>query len=372
MQDKIYKLNSITLNENNQEFCLSHDNGIKTFRLEDFSEKDNSDNPEYKLGNISLAHFLPEYESLIVFTGSKKNTDFPPNTLIIFDIYEKNILLKKVFQNEITNFKCVSNFIFIAFGTSLIIYSYDRDKNELEQKEEHKIEKNSLFECWVETQEDILNNLYLAFPYDQEIIIIFYTINEWNFGNKLNIISPVSKIQNLFYVKKLNQIFISDETAKYLYGFDVDDGKKKLCLYRGSRPGLITSVALLNEGKYLAVNNLDRTIHIFDLDINNNDFSFSNLVYGLISDIKEIYPKLRIYYESILEKGEGVFYKNNFAEKGAVLYSDNNDELNIIAYNGFAFKIKINFKEMTYKTVLKEEFIDKKMKTISLSKSGVE
>ena len=98
---------------------------------------------------------------------------------------------------------------------------------------------------------------------------------------------PVNVIQNIFYVKGLNQIFISDETAKYIYGFDADTGKKLLCLYRGMKSGYITSVALLNNGKFLAVNNVDRTIHIFDLDINNNDFSFSNLLNAVFSDIKE-------------------------------------------------------------------------------------
>ena len=199
-----------------------------------------------------------------------------------------------------------------------------------------------------------------------------YTIKEWSYGKKLNIPSPVYKIQNLFFIRKLNQIFISDETAKYIYGFDIDTGEKKLCLYRGTKPGFITSITLLNDGKFLAINNLDRTIHIFDLDINNNDFSFSNIVYGIISDIKEIYPKIRIHYEDIIKKGEGNFYKKDFAEKGAVLFSDNNDELNIIGYNGLAIKIQINFKELSYKTTLKMEYLEKKLKNISLYTSGCE
>ena len=372
MMEKITKINSITLDEKGEEFCLGHDHGIKTFNLENFKEENNSNNIEFILGNISLAHYFPENEDLIVFIGSKDNKDYPPYNLVFFDITEKTIILNKKFDREISNFKCVSNFVIIAFGSSLIIYSYDKNKNELEQKEEHNIEKNSLFECWIEKQQDIINNLYLAYPKEKELIIVHYKIYEWEYGNKLNIQSPVSSIQNLFYVKKINQIFISDEQAKYIYGFDIDDGKKKLCLYRGKRPGFITSVALLNDGKYLAVNNLDRTIHIFDLDINNNSFSFSNLLYGIISDIEEIYPKMRIYYEKILENMEGLFFQSNFAKKGSVLFSDNDDELIIIAYNGFAFKIKINFKELSYKVVLKEEYVEKKLKNMSLYTSGLE
>ena len=371
MQDKIYKINSITLDEQIQEFCLGYDHGIKTFYLEDFKEKETSDNIEFKLGNIFLAHFLPIDDDLIVFTGSKKNAEFPQNTIVIFNIKTKKIIFKKAFEKDITNFKCVSNFIFIAFGQSLFIFSYVKEKNDLEQKEEHKIGPYSLFECWEEKQDEILNNLYLAYPYEKELIIYYYTIKEWSYGNKLNIQSPVYQIQNLFYIKKLNQIFISDETAKYIYGFDVDNGKKKLCLNRGKRPGFITSITLLDEGKYLAINNLDRTIHIFDLDINNNEFSFSNVVYSIFSDIQEIYPRLRIYYEKILEKEEGEYYKNFFSEKGALLYSDNNDELIIIAYNGLAFKIKINFKDNSYKIISKVEYVENKIKSVSLLNSGI-
>ena len=214
--------------------------------------------------------------------------------------------------------------------------------------------------------------LYLAYPKEKELIIVHYKIYEWEYGNKLNIQSPVSSIQNLFYVKKINQIFISDEQAKYIYGFDIDDGKKKLCLKRGTNPGFITSIALLNDGKFLAVNNLDRTIHIFDLDIKNNAFSLKNMFLGIFSDMVEIYPRLRIYYQNILENMEGLFFQNNFAKKGAVLFSDNDDELIIIAYNGFAFKIKINFKELSYKVVLKEEYVEKKLKNMSLYNSGLE
>ena len=69
---------------------------------------------------------------------------------------------------------------------------------------------------------------------------------------------------------------------------------------------------------------------------------------------------------------EGLFFQSNFAKKGSVLFSDNDDELIIIAYNGFAFKIKINFKELSYKVVLKEEYVEKKMKNMSLYTSGLE
>jgi WD40 repeat protein len=369
MQDKIYKINSITLDEENQEFCLSHDHGLKTYDIGEFKENQTSDNLNFNLGSIALAHYFPEIDDLIAFTGSTKNVDFPPDMIVFFDINKKIIVFKKKLEKEITNFKVVSNFILIAFGKSLIIFYYDKDKNDIELKQEHKIEENSLFECWIEKT---TNHLYLAFPLQKEIKLQQYATDEWAFIKKLDITSPVNVIQNIFYVKGLNQIFISDESAKYVYGFDADTGKKLLCLYRGMKSGYITSVTLLNNGKFLAVNNIDRTIHIFDLDINHNDFSFSNLIYSITSDITEIYPKLRIRYQSILQNDEGSYYKNDFSEKGSVLYSDNNEELNVISYNGFAFKIRINFSNFEYKVVSKVEYIEKTMPKISLCNSGFE
>ena len=372
MQDNIYKINNISLDQKKQRFSICHDHGIKIYDLEEFNAIDTSDNKKFKIGNVSQSQFLIKY-NLIVFTGSQKNKDFPQNVLVFFDMKNKKIILEKKFDKVITNFKCVSNFIFLAFeSSSLIIFSYDKEKNELEQKEEHKIENSSLFECWEENINDITHNLYLAIPYEKNINIFIYTINEWRFENKSKIQNPVNKIQNIFYIQKLNQIFISDEKAMYIYGFDVINPQKKICLYRGKNPGVITSIVLLNNGKHLAINNLNRTIHIFDLDINNNSFSFSNLIYG-IYDIEEIYPMLRIYYKDILKKGEGEYFKNDFAEKGALLYSNNNDdELSIIAYNGIAFKVKINFKEKKYNIKSKVEYIDKKVikKDISLFTSG--
>ena len=95
MQDKIYKINSITLDEENQEFCLSHDHGLKTYDIGEFKENQTSDNLNFNLGSIALAHYFPEIDDLIAFTGSTKNVDFPPDMIVFFDINKKIIVFKK-------------------------------------------------------------------------------------------------------------------------------------------------------------------------------------------------------------------------------------------------------------------------------------
>ena len=367
MEDKIYKINHLNINESKTEFSLSYELGIKTFDIENFQEKERTSNNEFVLGSISLTVFLPE-TNFIIFVGSNKNKDYPDDNLVFFDIKKKEVLFSKKFENSITNVKYVNGFLFVCFGRELKILSYD-NQNDLKEKELYQLDEEymNLFEAWDEKENNKITKLFLAYPYKKDLTILFYEVDEWKIGNKKNISNPVHKIQNLFYIRKLNQLFISDENAIYIYGIDVDNGSIKICLKRGTNPGFITSMTLLNNN-YLAINNLNRTIHIFDLDINNNAFSFSNIIYGMVYGLQEIYPCLRIYFKNLTSGKEGEFHKNDFNKKGALLVSkDDGNELNIIAYNGYAYKIRINFQDTKYDIISKVLFTEPKKDSKNLS-----
>ena len=376
MEEEIYKINNISINDKKTEFCFCYNNGMKTFNIENFEPRQNSNNSVIQLGDISLSQFLIN-DNTVIFVGSKNNRDYPPNKIVFYDMSKKQEIFSNTFEHEITNIKYADNYLFICFKSELFIYLFQ--KNELVIKESFLLDKDysNLFEIWeIKERNNLMTRLYLSYPYQSELIILYYTVNNWAFGNKTNIPSPVNKIQNLFYIKKLNYIFISDENAVYLYGFNIEDGQTKVCLKRGTNSGFITSMTLLNNN-FLAINNIDRTIHIFDLDINHNAFSFSNIAYRLINSMEEIYPCIRIYYKDLKEK-EWELYQNSFSKKGAVLVSeDEGNELNIIAYNGFIYKVKIDFKEQKYEVIKKLKyskannllFKDGKTKNISLYKS---
>jgi uncharacterized protein YqkB len=357
MED-IHKINQIAINKAKTEFCFCSNSGIKTFDIENFEEKYSSDNFEFKLGDISLSIFL-EKDNILIFVGSKYNNDYPTKRVVFFDINEKKVILSKDFDKTITNIKYVNKFLYLCFDQELKIYFNDNNKN-LELKDEYALceENKNIFEVWETKEENSFDTkIFLAYPNKNELIILFNTANDWKLGNKINIDSRVNKIQNLFYIKKLNQIFICDENAIYLYSFDVDDGSVKLCLRRGSNPGTLTSITLLN-GNFLAINNLNKTIHIFDLDIKNNAFSFSNMFYNLIYGIQEIYPCLRIYYKDLIQGKEGEYVQNDFKKKGAILVSeDESNILYVIAFNGYAYKIKVNLKDYKYELIKKENYL---------------
>ena len=77
--------------------------------------------------------------------------------------------------------------------------------------------------------------------------------------------------------------------------------------------------------------------------------------------MQEIYPCIRIYYKDLIVGKEGEYNKNDFDKKGALLVSeDNGNELSVISYNGYAYKISINFKDLKYKVIKKEKYTEVK------------
>jgi len=363
MVEEIYKINYLTVNESKTEFCLSYNEGLMTFDLKNFKEINRSNNFETRLGSITLSQYVKD--NTIVLSGSKYNKQYSKKQIVFFDIVNKKEILSKSFDEEIINIKYIDNFLFICFDKEIKIFSYDKfeDNYELNLKDEIDFTEvqGRLFEIWVNKNLDsTIDKLYIAYQKGKEIFISFYIVDDWALGDTTKVKSPVSKIQNLFFIQKLNQIFIADEKGIYIYGIDVKDGKVKLCLKRSSNHGVITSMILLNNN-YLAVNNLNRTVHIFDLNIKHNSFSFSNILYSITSGLEEIYSCIKIRYKDLLEEKEREAFKKDFDEKGSILVSgEDKEELNIISYSGFAFKIKINFKDGKYKVLTKEKYSDAK------------
>ena len=348
---QIYKINHLILNNNNTQFCISYNNGIKTFSTDNFQEKYSSST----LGNISFSAILHEL-NMVIFVGSENNELYNNKKVVIYDLINQKDVYSTRFQDEITGIKIINKFLIISFNKKLTIFSLEK-KDIIIPLKEIQIEYSELFEFWDCSKNDIisLTKLYFAYETKKGINIESYIGNELNLGKKEEIKKPTSKIQNLFYIKKINQVLTPDDKAIYIYGINPDDGKQMLCLYRGKYPGYITSITLLNKN-YLAVNNLNRTIHIFDISDNNNTYNISNMIGGFFYG-SYISPVVRIPYDKIIKNKEGEFYESDFQKKGALLASDDEGiELKIIAYNGYAYKVRINFLKKDFEVILRETF----------------
>ena len=69
---EIYKINQISLNQFNSQFSLCYNNGIRSYKLSDYSLISTSNNSEIIVGDVSIGTLLYEL-NVVVFTGSEHN-----------------------------------------------------------------------------------------------------------------------------------------------------------------------------------------------------------------------------------------------------------------------------------------------------------
>jgi len=354
MSETIYKINKLEFNESNSQFCLAYNDGIKSYSTDTFKEM-------YKcntLGAVSLAVLFREL-SIAIFVGTENNELFNNKKVCIYDLINQKLVLTSSFLNEIISLKTVDKYLVVGFKGELKIFSLEK-RDTITPVNEISLPESDIHEVWSITTNDILSITKIKFAYifQKEICINSFLSNDWNNNTKLDFKIPIDKGQNLFYIQKLNQILIPDETARYIYGFDVETGKQTLLLYRGEHPGVVTSVTMINKN-YLALNNINRKIYIYDLGLSQGvkmiDW-ISSYFYG--NYIKAI---MKISYDEIIKDKEGDFYKSDFLKKGSILSGEEEGiHLRVISYNGYAYKIKIGFLKKEYELVTKEQIADYK------------
>jgi hypothetical protein len=370
MTDSIYKINKLEYNNSQSQFCLSYNDGIKAFNTEDFKEMYSCNT----LGAISLGVLFREL-NLAIFVGTENNELYNNKKVCIYDLINKKLVYSTSFLNEIISLKTIDKYLIIGFPGELKIFSLEKSDTIIPVKE-ISLPESDIYEIWEKKSDnDILSltEIDLAYLFQKEICINSFIGNDWSNSKKLDVKNPVEKGQNLFYVEKINQIIMPDETARYIYGFDADTGKQVLVLYRGEKPGIITSVTLLNKN-YLAINNINRNIYIYDLSSSQGIKmldKFYSLFYG-----NYIKPIIKIPHNKLVKNKEGEFYESDFQKKGAILSGEEEGiNLKVVAYNGFAFKIKVGFFKNDFEVVIKEkiaEYKDDQDKEYNLSSSNTD
>ena len=354
MSDSIYKINKLEFNNSFSQFCLSFNEGIKEFSTEDLKPIYSSGN----LGAISMGVLFREL-NIVIFSGTENNENYSNKKICIYDLINQKLVYQTVFLNEIKSLRIIDKYLIVGFPGQLQIYSLEKSDTIIPVKE-ISLPESDIYEIWEKTSDNIvsLKEIDLVYFFKKEICINSFIGLDWSTSRKLDVKNPVEKGQNLFYVKKINQILIPDENANYLYSIDADNGKEMLRLYRGKNPGIITSITMLNKN-YLAINNINRNIYIYHLSLNQGkkmmDWIYS-FAYG-----EYISPIIKIPYEKLLTKKEGEFYYSDFIKKGGILHGEEEGiNLLVIAYCGYAFKIKVNFLKEDFEIVIKEKFADYK------------
>lgn len=100
MDNSIYKINKLSFNDSQSQFCLSYNNGIKAFSTEDFKEVYSCNT----LGAISMGVLFKEL-NIVIFVGTESNELYNNKKVCIYDLINQNLV-----NNRLP--RCIKNFFF--------------------------------------------------------------------------------------------------------------------------------------------------------------------------------------------------------------------------------------------------------------------
>ncbi len=348
---EIYKINHIYLNQNKTQFCICTNKGITTFSAQNFSQLNSSNSNEITLGEISKANLLYEL-NIVVFVGSENNEEYNNKKLVFYDLVNKKEIYSTFFIAPIIDIKSILQYVFVISNKELVVYSY-ANLNEINLISTIPfLNENNLGNIiWSKKENDNLNEKIYIAMYEKEekdISIISYFSKQYLHKESKTLNSPFSKIQNMFYIEELDQIFIVDGTGCYISSFDVETNKLIYNLYRGNKQGEIISMCKFTKN-HLAVVNKNKTIHIFDLK-DTNGYNIKNILYKMISSI--IYSSIKIRLNNVFKDFEDSFFNLYYNKYGCFIYNlGDSNQIYVIGYNGIGLNIKINFLKNDYSVV---------------------
>ena len=365
---EIYKINHIYLNQNKTQFCVCTNKGISTFSAQNFSPLNSSNTNEIILGEISKANLLYEL-NIVVFVGSENNDEYNNKKLVFYDLVNKKEIYSTFFISPIIDIKSILKYVFVISNKELIVYSY-ANLNEINLISTIPfLNENNLGNViWNKKENDDLNEeLYIAMYEKKEkdiSVISYFSKNYFYKKNTKTINSPFSKIQNMFYIEELDQLFLVDGTGCYISSFDIETNKLIYNLYRGNKPGEIISMCKLSKN-HLAVINKNKTIHIFDLK-DSNGYNIKNILYKMMSSI--IYSTMKIRLKDVFKEFENSFFNLYYNKYGCFIFNlGNSNQIYVIGYNGVGLIIKINFLKNDYVIVNQTRFFQKNSLTMGQS-----
>ena len=306
---------------------------------------------------------------MFVFVGSENNEEYNNKKLVFYDLVNKKEIYSTFFISPIIDIKSILKYVFVISNKELIVYSY-ANLNEINLISSIPfLNENNLGNViWNKKENDDLNEeLYIAMYEKKEkdiSVISYFSKNYFYKKNTKTINSPFSKIQNMFYIEELDQLFLVDGTGCYISSFDIETNKLIYNLYRGNKPGEIISMCKLSKN-HLAVINKNKTIHIFDLK-DSNGYNIKNILYKMMSSI--IYSTMKIRLKDVFKEFENSFFNLYYNKYGCFIYNlGDSNHIYVIGYNGVGLIIKINFLKNDYVIVNQTRFFQKNSLTIGQS-----
>ena len=329
---EIYKINFLGLNNDETKFMLCTNDGIKTYNIKDLTLTSDSKIKELNLGDISMGAFI-RGTNVIAFTGTEGNKEYKNTKIYFIDITSGKKYKVENLINNITDIKSVANYILAVVKEELKVFNTENINN-IQMMNSIKLPLN-IFASWIKEYKNEDPLISLAIPNENKIELSHYSQRYFIKKDDKIIKTNIDPIQGIFYIK--DYIFIVDKEGRNFYSFNVDTGELVHTLYRGKEPGIITSMTLINQN-YLAVCNINKTIHIFKLEKPKDIFGYMREY--LIKTTTGINSFMKIRFNELVKEENAIFYEKYFTTKGAILSgNEHGNELRIIIYNGLIYKI---------------------------------
>lgn len=289
---------------------------------------------------------------LVAFSGSSKNMKYHNKKLVLWDNNKKTIISSTQFKSEILSLKVLKKLIIVGTKLEINICNFNDFHNIIEIIYKIPVEENTLnpcFDIWVNRSKYYI--AHLKNKSQIEVISIYENCLETEIIKNFD--SEFEEIQNIFYNEKFSCLFIVDAMGCNIKGFCCKNFSKKYEFYRGKNFAYISSIISAND-KYVIISSSNKTIHIFEIYPNESMKNYSTSYFGsFLNFVTNPYKLNKSLMKINLDESEEFdFFGNEFRKKGCLLsFSENDQILNCLSYNGVNYQYRLNFEFFTYEMV---------------------
>lgn len=363
----ILSINEIRLNQPKSQLSLSYNNGINIYSTSDFRMLYTSNEYDFKLGNI--AHCAMIYNtSTVAFIGSSDNTTYNNYKVVLYDLNSKSEINSIPFNSALTSIDIAFTYLIISTANDVQIHSFKDEQNiylvhtiELNiNNKQHQQQRCCPFIVWTTTQEDVDKVNICTFTHkNNEMRIHSFFSSEFVYDKEeLIAITAFNDIERMFYIKEHKMLLAIERNGQRFSGVNVEHKETQYIFYRGASTGDITDACGLNDN-HIAIVNMKKTIHIYKIEYTKGGY-LSYIIPSFLST-NYIYSFIKIRLSDVILNEENAFFKYSYDKHGCVifnsLYNNNNNELIIIGYNGYVYKVKLDFINAKYNVVKRDKFV---------------
>ena len=355
----ILSINEIRLNQHRSQLSLSYNNGINIHSTSDFRMLYSSNEYDFTLGSVSQCAMIYN-SSTVAFVGGTDNPTYSNFKLVLYDLNSKSEINSILLKEAITSVDIVFSFLIISTAKEIQVYSFKDEQNlflvhTIELKNQHQ---QCPFIVWTTTVNQDIDKVNVCTFSEKKNKLTVHTFfsREFEFDKEEAItVSAFSDVQRMFYIKEFKLLLVVEKHGQRLAGISVEHKETQHMFYRGTSCGDISDACGLPDN-HIAVVNMKKTIHIYKIEHSKGSY-LSYIIPSFFSS-NYIYSSIKIRLSDVISNEENLFFKSSYDKHGCIIFnSSENNELIIIGYNGYVYRIKLDLANAKYKVINRDKFV---------------